>query len=203
MSEFKFAKQPKYGLAFDSETTGAIWGDMKRTVSEYQPISWGFVIFEMETFKPVDYLYLEIKYDPKFKWSEQAEKVHGLTIDYLEKNGITEEEAVGEIGNFLLKYFAPTEDIFPLGHNVNFDIKFLNAMMTRHQIPIKIGHRVFDTVAGGFMTFGVYNSNELFYLCGMEERKDHNALEDAIMTLDAARNIKEIFNLGLEQLAKQ
>jgi DNA polymerase III epsilon subunit-like protein len=189
----KYVKQPKFGLALDTETSGAIWGELGNTFERFQVLSWGLIIFEMETLKEVETAYLEVKFNADdYEWTKSAENVHGLSIEHLEQNGITEEEAAIEIASLLLKYFGPNDEIMMLGHNVDFDIKGLKHLMKKFGIELKISHRKFDTVGAGWIALGVYNSNELFDVCGFSERGAHNALEDIRMTLDAARTIREL-----------
>jgi hypothetical protein len=149
---------------------GAIWGELGNTFERFQVLSWGLIIFEMETLKEVETAYLEVKFNADdYEWTKSAENVHGLSIEHLEQN-----------------------EIMMLGHNVDFDIKGLKHLMKKFGIELKISHRKFDTVGAGWIALGVYNSNELFDVCGFSERGAHNALEDIRMTLDAARTIREL-----------
>ena len=188
----KFVKQPKFGLAFDCETSGAYWGNLSQSVKDFQVLQWAFIVFEMSTLKEVDRLFINVKYDKRYQWTDSAAKVHGLTIPYLEANGVSEYDAAEAIGNLILKYFGPTDEINALGHNVDFDIKFLSALMEKFGVPIKFSHRKFDTCSAGWIALGVYNSNELFEMCGLPERKFHNAMEDIEYTLEAARIIRSL-----------
>jgi hypothetical protein len=71
-------------------------------------------------------------------------------------------------------------------------------MMRRHGIEFKFGNRHIDTSTIGFVNFEVYTSDELFALLGHGERGDHNALEDARMSLDAARQARILMKAALE-----
>ena len=195
----------QYVLAMDAETTGLKFNSDDPSIG-HQAVSWGFIVAEAATLKPIEKLYVEVKWnedsiaarkaDPKF--GTYAEKIHGLTYDYLEENGMDEVEAVEEIGTMILKYWADG-NIRCLGHNVaTFDIWFLKRMMRRYDIELKFGARHIDTSGAGFINFETYTSDALFELVGFDARDDHNALDDAEMALESARAMREIFKLGLE-----
>lgn len=188
-------------LAMDCETTGLNWEDDNPSIG-HQPISWGFVVADAHTLKPIEELYVEIKWndesreakktDPTFGVSAAA--IHGLTFDVLEKNGITEEEAVIQIANLIIKHWGPTSQVKTLGHNVHlFDLPFLRAMLRRHMIELPIGSRHYDSNSVGFCTVGSYTSDGLFETMGFDNRKSHNALADAHMALESCRLIKQLW----------
>ena len=119
-------------LAIDFETTGLCFsGDID---AGHQAVSAGLIVADASTFKPIEELYCEIKWNEQSKatrkldpnFGVKAEGIHGLTFDYLEKNGITEEEAVTKILNLIIKYWGVKNAPRLLGHNVHlFDYKFL------------------------------------------------------------------------------
>lgn len=165
---------------------------------KHQAISWGFVVFNTSTFEVIDTLYVEVKFNKKkYIWSAEAEKVHGLTQAYLEKNGLTEEEAAEEILNFLMKYFDLDRAVDVLGHNVWFDVKFLHGLLDQFGLMIKVNQRYFDTSAIGTLLLGISRSDDLFDFLGLPERTEHNALEDALITVMAMQNLKLIVNHAL------
>lgn len=200
-------------LAIDCETTGLCYNNDSpvynpQTGERHQTVSWGIIVADALTLKPVEELYVEIKWNEESKkqrkinpeFGKSAEKIHGLTRSYLNKNGIDEEEAVLKIGELVLKYWGPTVCVRTLGHNVHlFDLLFLRDMFDRHGIKLNHGNRHYDTNSAGFLTFGTWNSNDLFSVVGFEERKDHNALDDAKMALESARIIRMLFQRCLEE----
>ncbi len=197
----------KHLLAIDCETTGLCFSSDSpvhnpETGEHHQAVSWGLIVADSETLEPVEELYVEIKWNDKSKkqrkdnpqFGKKAEEIHGLTRAYLEKNALSEEEAVVAIGALILKYWGPNVSIRTLGHNVHmFDLPFLRDLFKRNGITLKFGNRHYDTNSTGFMTFGTWNSDELFDYVGFEERGDHNALDDAHMALESARVIKLLF----------
>lgn len=192
-------------LAIDCETTGLTFGS-DNADEGHQAVSWGIVVADAATLKPVEELYVEIKWNAQSKaarkkdptFGKRAEEIHHLTYDYLEKNGIDEEDAVAKIGELILKYWGPEVSIRTLGHNVHlFDLFFLRSMFRRHGIELKFGNRHYDTNSIGFANFGTFTSDELFEKVGFEARGAHNALDDAKMALESARRIRVIFQSAI------
>lgn len=180
-------------LAMDCETSGLNFNAVDPSEG-YQSIAWGFVVADAHTLKPIEKLYLEIKWDGKSTWSPQAEKVHGLSKEHLKENGVTSEEAAIIIGNLILKYWGPTVSIRTLGHNVaTFDLWFLRRLMEENGITLNFGNRHVDTSSIGFVNWEVFTSDQLFDAVGLEERGVHNALDDALMALEAARRTRVLF----------
>jgi len=191
-------------LALDCETTGLAYNSDDPSIEndgrEYQSIAWGLVVADAKTLKPIEELYVEIKWDGKSEWNMRAQGVHGLSKEHLEENGMSSEDAVLAIGNLIMKYWGPEGNIRLLGHNVvTFDMWFLKRLMRAQGINLKFGNRHIDTCSIGFATFETFNSDDLFKAAGLPERdaSKHNALDDAKYALESARRVKMIFQKGL------
>lgn len=192
-------------LAVDCETSGLALGSLDPTYDReynrhYQSVSWGLIVADANTLKSIETLYVEIKWNGTSEWNARAEQVHGLSKQYLEVNGVSEEEAIQQMGSLILKHFADTP-ITLLGHNVaSFDRYFLCDLFQRHGITIKTSNRMVDTFSVGFCTVGTYNSDELFESVGLPVRdaSKHNALTDTEYALESARRIKKAFSKILE-----
>jgi len=192
----------KYVLALDCETGGVALGCddpsyNPKTGEIFPSVSWGFVVLDADTLKEVESLYVEIQVAGDYTWDAGTEKVHGLTREYLKKNGVTEEQAVMQIANLILKYWGPDSYISLLGHNVMFDKAFLLRLMRRQGIELSFSNRLIDTYPLGWTLFGTYNSDDLFNLLGFKERQEHNALEDIKLTVKAVRRIQKMFKLAV------
>ena len=198
-----YKKQPrgyfeKFMVA-DCETSGLFLNNGNPATNEdgeyYQPLSWGLIVVDARTFKPIEELYVEIKYDGKALWNDGAQKVHGMSQEYLEENGVDEEDAVVQIAEMILKTWGPDMPVCFAGHNVGtFDVPFMREMMLRHGVPLRFGNRHIDSFSAGFVTLGTYNSDDLFEMVGCTERGEHNALEDARNTLRALQVIKATYD---------
>lgn len=199
---------PALGLCIDWETSGSAWG--RDSTAEYQGISFGAIVFKTSNFSTVEELYLEIKFDEgRYKWSNEAESIHGLSRDRLEATGVSQTDAAAALAELILKYWGPHEKVMLLGHNTEFDRRFTNQLMNSIEIEfsvekqtefdswIQLHHVLLDTSSAGCVAFGIYKSNDLFKHIGFEDREEHNALADAQMTLAAAQSIRLLVNEAL------
>lgn len=168
-------------------------------LKQYQMVSIGLIVANFATLKPVDKLYVEIKWNGVSEWDAKAEKVHGLSKDYLAQYGVSEEKAVEKIAKLILKYWGPENYITCLGHNVAFDVLFLDDLFRRHGIELNFNSRQIDTNSLGMVCMGTYTSDEFFDIMGMPERKNHDALEDAEFALKSARRIKLMMKSVLDE----
>lgn len=183
---------PAFGLALDFETSGS---DFERGHSAdiYQGISFGAAIFDTRTFEVKDTLYREIQFDEsKYKWSMDAQRIHGLSREYLAENGVTREQACCDLVEFLLKHLGPSPRVMVLGHNVEYDISYTKQLLGDFGIDFFTHHVKLDTACLSFVNFGTYKSDHLFEIMGFEHRTVHNALEDVLMTIEAAKTFKLI-----------
>lgn len=192
-----------YILAVDLETSGMFFGVDNpcydpETGRQYQIVSIGLVVANADTLKPVEELYLEIKWDGVSLWDNKAQSIHGLSLDYLEKNGMDEEEAVVEICNLILKYWGPEGYVSLLGQNVaTFDLWFLKHLLKKYDLNVKFSRRHVDSFSLGFGALNTYTSDQLFEAVGLPVRQYHNALDDAKSSLKAARTIRLIVQQAL------
>ncbi|QDJ96399.1 DNA polymerase III epsilon subunit [Xanthomonas phage Xoo-sp13] len=179
-------------LAIDCETSGMAFGDDPS--DGYQMVSIGLIVSDVTTYAEIDSLYLEIKWNGESQWNVKAEEIHGLSKEYLEENGIDEEEATILIVEFIMKHFDINSAITLLGHNVvSFDKPFFKALLRKFDIKLKISHRALDSFPVGLLAVGAFDSDELFEKIGFPPRKEHNALEDIRYTLKSYRILNKIF----------
>ena len=200
----------KYGLMIDWETTGSQFGGDSSV--DYQGIAFGAIVFGMTTFEPVEEIYREMHFDDtKYKWTEGAEKIHGLTREHLAANGVSREEALADLIEMMIKYWPPgffaTEGMEPetkimlAGHNKSFDMDFTNQLFADHGMSVVFHHVGMDTTTVSFAVSGLYKSDDVFAKwAGVDKRGLHNALEDARATLTVLRTLREIFNVGLASI---
>ncbi len=207
----------KHLFAVDCETTGLCFKNYSYNENvvhnpdsgeHHQAVSWGIMIIDADTFEVKEQVYIPVKWnetskaqrekDPNF--GKKAEQVHGLTFQYLEENGVEEDEAVLQIGKLITQYFGTDNAIKLLGHNVLFDMQFLRELFQRYGINIKFGSRVFDSNSLSFGTVGAYNSDDLFSTMGFGERKAHNALEDIQLTVEMFRITRALWRKAYPDL---
>lgn len=199
---------PQFGLVIDWETSGSSWGD--DSSKNFQGLSFGAIVFKTSDFSEVESLYREIKFQPtKYQWSEEAEKIHGMSFDYLQANGVEQQEAAVDLASLILKYWGPETKVMLLGHNTEFDRRFTNQLLNSIDIEfsvenphnnkswIQLHHVILDTSSAGFITLGIFKSDLLFQKIGFEDRTEHNSLEDARQTLQTCQAIRELVNLAM------
>lgn len=185
-------------LAIDCETSGMSFGDDPSV--NHQMVSIGLIISDVKTYKELDTLYLEIKWNGESEWNEHAEKIHGLSKEYLEENGIEEEDAVIQIVEFIIKHFDINKGITLMGHNVSsFDKFFLRAILRKFDITLKFSHRALDSFPVGLLAVNAFDSDDLFNNLGFPPRKEHNSLEDIRYTLKAFRILNKLFRQCIDE----
>jgi oligoribonuclease (3'-5' exoribonuclease) len=187
-------------LAMDCETSGININGYDPSVG-YQAVSWGLAVADADTLKVIDTLYVEIKWNGVAKWEKKAEAVHGLSIDHLKRSGMTEEQAIEEIANFIYKYWPPDDEFSSkrsvrcLGHNVaTFDVWFLRQLFDKFELPLRTGNRFIDSSSIAYATLGAYTSDEAFEMIGIQRMGTHNALDDALYSLALVRRIKSLYD---------
>lgn len=188
----------KFALAIDWETSGSDFEGASH--KSYQGISYGAVIFDTSTFEPVETLYRELQFDAtKYKWSEQAEAIHGLSREHLEKNGIPRDEALADLLDLILRYIGSESKVMFLGHNVQFDIDFTMQLVHDFNLELKVHHVMLETSGAGYIAIGKYRSDDVFeFFTGRKREGSHNALDDSLMALETARNMRALMNAALE-----
>lgn len=188
----------RYGILLDWETTGSNFGG--DSTKDFQGIAYGAVIFDVESFDEVASIYHELQFDDtKYKWSAEAEKVHGLTREHLAQHGLSREEGLIELLEFIAKHMG-TGKIFLAGHNKDFDRDFTVQLAGDFGVDITFHHVSIDTAGLAYALIGKYRSDDIFETLLGEKREKHNALDDARKTLAVLRTIKQIFNIGMSSL---
>lgn len=185
-------------LAIDAETSGMCTSGDDPSVG-YQMVSIGLIVSEPKTFKEIEELYIEIKWNGESEWNDYAFKIHGLSKEYLEENGVDEEDAAAQILELIMRHFDTTKAITLCGHNAaSFDKYFLKSLFRKFGIELKFSHRVIDSFTVGLVAVNAYDSDELFAKMELAPRRMHNALEDIKYTLKSIRMINKLIQRCLE-----
>jgi DNA polymerase III epsilon subunit-like protein len=159
----------------------------------------GLIVSEPKSFKEIEKLYIEIKWNGESEWNDYAFKIHGLSKEYLEDNGVDEEDAAAQIVELIMRHFDTNKAIVLCGHNVaSFDKFFLKSLLRKFGIELKFSHRAIDSFPIGLITVQAYDSDELFSKMELSERKKHNSLEDIEYTLKSIRMINKLVNRCLD-----
>ena len=184
---------PTYGLAIDWETSGYSTPNFS---AKHQGLSVGAIVFDVRTLVPIEKFYREVKFNPKYEWSAQAEAIHGLTKEYLDLHGQDQETVAIEFANLIIKYFS-TGHIILMGHKVNFDRSFTDQLMSVIGIELKYHSTTIDTCTLATVLMEMNHSEEIFQTLGLPPREKHNSLEDIEYTLESVRRMKDLFLQGM------
>lgn len=192
--------KPKLGLIVDWETSGASFTTLEETTARFQGLYCGAVIFDTDTLLPVPgkTLKFKVKFDAdRYEWTEQAEKIHGLSREHLAAEGLTSEEAALELAGFVMDNFGPLKVLFG-GHNPYFDIAFTRQLLEPHGVMFPLHHVVLDSSPLGYILIGEYKSDLVFELLGgIDPRGLHDPVDDALASLAAMRSARQLVAAGL------
>lgn len=186
---------PKFLFAVDTETSGVCYGPDPS--DGYQIVSLGALVLDSETFEVVDTLYLEIEHDPRYAWSDGAEKIHGLSRAHLAKHGEYIEDAAAMLLMFVAKWFGTESRLVAVGHRVAFDIAFINRLLSTVDCQLQWDRLVIDSSSLGAALLGISGSDALFDALGLPERDKHDSLEDIVFTVEAIRRMQGYFGRGV------
>ena len=187
----------KFILVVDVETSGTTWESYEETFKRFQAISFGAIIAKSDTFEEVATLAFKVQYDPKYGWSPDAEKIHGITKEQLAAEGLSNEEAAAELAGFILDHFGTGKVMFA-NHNPWFDIEAMRQLLEPHGVMPDLHHVVLDTSSIGWVSIGEYKSDKVFGFFNGERQPVHDALDDARMALGVLRGVKQLVQTALQ-----
>lgn len=188
-------------LVVSCETSGFSDTDRDLTIGEngkkYVALSLGLVVTDLK-FNIIDQLYLELYYpdSSNIAWDADAIKIHRLSPQHLEENGIPCEEAVGDIANFLFDHFD-VQVITVAGHNINsFVLPFFEDFLTSNELPFKFSVNKIDLSTLGHVLLGANSKQDIYAVLGVKSVK-RNALIDAKNTAKCLHQIKKMWETML------
>ena len=132
---------------------------------------------------PTTAIYLELKPEPDRPWSAEAQGVHGLAADRLERDGLEPAAAMRRLEDWVLNVAAGRWPVF-VGFNAPFDWMFVTDTFWRYLGRNPFGISALDLKSLYMGRIGVTRWAETRKL-HIEERlsihfkQTHNALEDA------------------------
>lgn len=178
-------------IAIDCETGGI--GTDKSLLTAY------FGVYD-EAFQLRSDLYLHVKpNDGIYKVTAEALSINKINLVEHNQEAITEKEAGTRLYDFLYNANINGKDkLIPIGHNVAFDIKFLQEHLVGQGTWEKfVSYRVLDTgvIAQFFKTAGILSediSGGLGSLAAhykISQSNAHTAKEDAQVTVKVLQNM--------------
>ncbi|SDB31070.1 3'-5' exonuclease [Eubacterium oxidoreducens] len=129
---------------------------------------------------------LHVMVNPKRRLTDKIKELTGITQEEVDA-GISEKEA-------LKQWIAFSKGLAIVGHNVSFDYSFLKQLSINENHPIE--HCCADTLKIARICLPRLNSRSLDALCGyygIELKKHHRALEDALATYEIYDKMKKEF----------
>ena len=123
--------------------------------------------------------------------TEEALRINGIDLGVHVKEALSPEGAMEVFSAFVGKYFGEEEKIVLGGHNISFDVNFLNVFLTKYgpQWKGRISHRHVDTSSILFYLYltgkikrKIVSSQDAFDYFGIIVDGRHTALGDVKAT---------------------
>ena len=123
--------------------------------------------------------------------TEKALEINGINLSEHKKKAVSPVLALQQVDQFLDLHFSRDEKIILGGHNINFDVNFLNAFLTRngYNFQQRFSHRFVDTSSilfylylTGKMKRKLTASQDAFDYFGITVPGRHTSLGDAVAT---------------------
>ena len=123
--------------------------------------------------------------------TEKALEINGIDLAEHKKKAVSPVFALQQFNQFLDIHFSKDEKIILGGHNINFDVNFLNAFLTRngYNLQQRFSHRFVDTSSILFYLYltgkikrKLTASQDAFDYFGITVQGRHTALGDAFAT---------------------
>lgn len=178
------AKEKKYYIALDTETTG-LFQSYYNSFKQKSPrlVSIGLIAYQAND------AYYNLVY-PETKIPDDAIQIHKITNEEAKEKGKSLELVLKEINIFLDRY--PNKVI--IGHNIKYDYDILVSEFYRKNIENKLSSfEYFDTAIR--IKSKRPRLYQLYRFCFSESKMTpHNALEDAQMSLNCFIQLSKIYN---------
>jgi len=123
--------------------------------------------------------------------TEKALEINGIDLEEHKKKALPPAEALKRFDDFINQHFPPDEKIVLGGHNITFDVNFLNAFLAANNYNYhqRFSHRFVDTATILFYLYltgklkkKLTASQDAFDFFGISVDGRHTALGDAIAT---------------------
>jgi DNA polymerase-3 subunit epsilon len=123
--------------------------------------------------------------------TEKALEINRIDLEEHRKRAVSPAVAIRQMDKFINSHFPKDEKIVLGGHNVNFDVNFLNAFLSRngYNVQQRFSHRYVDTSAILFYLFltgkikrKLTASQDALDYFGIAVQGRHTAMGDAVAT---------------------
>ncbi|HTI07678.1 MAG TPA: 3'-5' exonuclease [Puia sp.] len=133
--------------------------------------------------------------------TEKAMEINGIQLEEHKKKAVTPFVALQQFDSFLKEHFEEDEKIVLGGHNITFDVNFLNAFLTinGYSFQQRFSHRHVDTASILFYLYltgkikrKITSSQDAFEYFGITVQGRHTALGDVLATAQLFTNLVSI-----------
>lgn len=123
--------------------------------------------------------------------TQKALEINGIDLEEHKKKAVTPAIAIEKLNAFLKQHFQDDEKITLGGHNITFDVNFLNTFLTRngYSFQHRFSHRFVDTATILFYLYltgklknKITSSQDAFEYFGIPVEGRHTALGDVVAT---------------------
>jgi len=160
-------KSPKY-LSVHVETTGLNY-DIDEPICRGHDIVVASLVVCDSNFNLLDQLTVHFNQNQK----EYGQKYHGITPAILKECGVSKEDGLLDISNFILAHFDPEKCIVCLGQNVHsFTLPFLKQFLYDNGVYFKFSTNALEVFSLTLPTIGPYTIKELIADFGDEDELD-------------------------------
>ena len=177
-----------YIVCWDVETTGL-------NSKEDSIIQLAAIKFHKDSFRIIDSKCWYIKPAHAYTISPQAQEGHGLTKEFIDKNGVYFKDIAQE-------FFSMIEDADLLTYNGNsFDIKFLNEASRRWNLSLPCSGKKFYDAYSMECRFTPRNLSSMYKKYTGEDLEDaHDALGDVRATIAVFNKQMEVHGLTYDEI---
>ena len=132
---------------------------------------------------------------------KQSYKFNKLSINFLNENGLEEEEFVEELVSFIIHNFDLNETIHLLGYNlVTFGHPFLTSLFNKHGINLDISPNTLDaytlasTLLSDQLIGNVTIKNLVDVFCKEDCVKEEQVMKKCITFVNIFKQVKKVWN---------
>lgn len=194
-----------YYLALHVETTGMNTDVTKSVAEGHKIVALAAAVCDKETFKEVDSKIIFFETDETDNYKIGYE-YHGISVDFLNENGVDEETAIEEFISFVAEYFTLEYSIITMGqHGHAFVIPFIKQWLHQHEVYLKFSVCSLDVFSITVVSLDETNINELISIFGNvdeleqeQQRKEYKCLLKVKTYIEVFRRLKKIWNKTLE-----